>query len=166
MYNTTDNFPNNFNSQPTNPLMKNMRSLTLLLLYALLLTGCSGNTPISGTVTFSDDGSPVPVGLVTFDDGKFVARGAIGADGRYVMGFEKERDGVPPGTYAVTITGAIELLPCPENEDADPYNDIYPPPSRQLIDLKYADKSTSELTITVDGSQRTYHIQVDRAPVH
>ena len=71
------------------------------------------------------------------------------------MGFDKNTNGVPPGEYGVAITAAIELLPNPEN--------VYPPPSVQLIDLKYADKNTSELTVKIDGTQRIHDIKVDRA---
>lgn len=136
--------------------MKKKINFVLLFLSSLLLAGCgSGNVPISGTVTFSDDDSPVSAGTVVFDNGTIQARGTIQPNGHYVMGFDKNTNGVPPGEYGVAITAAIELLPNPEN--------VYPPPSVQLIDLKYADKNTSELTVKIDGTQRIHDIKVDRA---
>jgi hypothetical protein len=132
-----------------------MKNIALLFLFVSLLTGCGGkNIPISGTVTFSDDGTPVPVGIVVFDDGTSQARGRIQPNGRYVMSFLQEGDGVPLGEYGVAVTGAVQVLPNPEN--------IYPTPVVELIDKKYADKKTSELTFKVDGSQRIYNIKVDR----
>ena len=133
-----------------------MKNSILLFLSALLLAGCgTGNIPISGTVTFSDDGSPLPTGTVIFDDGKSQAQGKIQPDGKYVMGFDKEANGVPPGTYAVTVIGAVEMLPNPEGR--------FPIPYAELIDVKHTDKATSGLTIDVNASQRIYDIQVDRA---
>ena len=136
--------------------MKKMRNFIFLFLSVLFLAGCgSGNKPISGTVTYTDDGTPVSAGTVVFDDGKSLARGTIQPDGKYVMGFDKATNGVPPGEYTVAIAAAFELLPNPDN--------LYPPPSVQLIDPKYADKNTSGMTFTVDGKQRVFDIQVDRA---
>jgi hypothetical protein len=130
-----------------------MKHIYLLSIF-ILAAGCSGNMPVSGKVTFSDDGSPVPVGMVVFDDGINMARAPIQPDGTFVMGFNKDGDGVPPGTYGVTIVGTVKLLDNPD--------DVYPPPSEELVDLKYSDKATSGLSITVDGSKKTFDIKVER----
>jgi hypothetical protein len=132
-----------------------MKKIIPLLILFITFLGCgTNNVKISGTVTFSDDGSPVTAGEVWFDDGIRTARGIIQEDGTFVMGFERENNGVPRGTYQVSIVRAIKLLPNPD--------DIYPTPSEELIDEKYSDKNTSGLSIVVDGSQQ-YNITVDRA---
>ncbi|MDR2171484.1 MAG: carboxypeptidase-like regulatory domain-containing protein [Planctomycetaceae bacterium] len=134
--------------------MKRVFQNYVLFLILIVVVGCSKNLPISGTVTFSDDGSPLSAGAVIFDDGVKQARAAIKPDGSFVMGFEKENNGVPAGSYNVTISGAVKLLPNPD--------DVYPPPSENLIDEKYANPATSGLTINVDGSNNKFDIKVDR----
>jgi hypothetical protein len=135
--------------------MKTVFQISILLLMFCAATGCGRNVSISGKVTFSDDGSPVPTGFVVFDDGTKSARAPIKSNGSFVMGFDKENNGVPNGTYAVTISGVVKLLPNPDN--------VFPPPTEELIDAKYSDKETSGLSIIVDGSRNTFDIKVDRS---
>jgi hypothetical protein len=132
-----------------------MKRIIPFLFCIVTIFGCGTNVKVSGTVTFSDDGSPVSVGEVLFDDGVRVARGVIQEDGKFVMGFEHNKNGVPHGTYQVSIVRTVKLLPNPD--------DIYPPPCEELIDEKYSDKNTSGLSIVVDGSTTTFDIKVDRA---
>jgi hypothetical protein len=132
-----------------------MTRIVPFLILIVTFLGCGSNIRISGTVTFSDDGSPVSAGEVLFDNGVHVAHGVIQENGKFVMGFEHANNGVPPGTYQVSIVRAVKLLPNPD--------DIYPPPYEELIDKKYSDKKTSELSIIIDGSTKTYNIKVDRA---
>jgi len=133
-----------------------------LALLTISISGCSDNVSLKGTVTFSDDGSPLNCGTIILDDGKHNARGNIESDGTFVMGSLKANDGLPPGEYKVCIAAAIKLLPCPQNEDDDPDNNIYPPPSEMLIDKKYESFETSGLSIKVDASTKKYNISVDR----
>jgi hypothetical protein len=129
----------------------------ITLLFAISVTfisGCGGYQPLSGKVTFADDDSPLTTGMIVFDDGVHVARAAIQSDGTYVAGFDKADDGIPHGNYNVSISGAMEMLPNPQ--------DVYPPPMRPLIDEKYTNKATSGLSITVDGKSNTFDIQVER----
>ena len=126
-----------------------MARIYTFIFVVFLATGCgSGNVGLRGTVTFSDDGSPLTVGTVGFlKDGK-IARGTIKKDGTYIVGFEKETDGLPPGQYNVVITGAE--IPIGENL------------REQLIDKKYSNPDTSELTLEVNASTRVFDVQVDR----
>jgi hypothetical protein len=143
-------------------MMKNGTALFLLLL-GIALTGCgSGNVLLKGTVTFSDDGSPLSCGIVMFDNGIVNARGAVNPDGTFTVGSLKANDGLPPGEYRVSIVSAQILLPCPENEDDDPENNVYPPPAEQLIDKRYESFETSGLTVKVDPASKTYNISVER----
>jgi hypothetical protein len=121
----------------------------------MLLAGCggSGNVPLKGTVTFSDDGSPVPLGVVSFlKDGK-IATGMIKENGTYIVGFEKDADGLPPGNYQVSVIAerSIELEPGSGHYRYE-----------QLIDKKYARPETSELSVEVNAATKTFDIQVDR----
>jgi len=114
-----------------------------------LVVGCgNGNVGLKGKVTFSDDGSPLTTGTVAFrKDGK-VAYGTLKADGTYVVGFEKEADGLPPGRYQVYISGADKQLDNGSRE--------------LLIGRKYTDANKSGLVLDVDASTREYNIEVER----
>ena len=136
------------------------RSFSLLII-VLLATGCSGKVPLGGTVTFSDDGSPLTQGVVYFQSETLVAQGAIKPDGTYRVGTDKLTDGLPYGTYGVFIGGAelSELVPHPGGADGQGMRQIITP----LIAPKYADIHTSGLSFVVDGKTRSWDIQVDRA---
>ncbi len=129
--------------------------LTLVLI-SLALVGCSDRIPLQGQVTFSDDGSPLSRGTVLFDDGQIMARGTIQSDGTYVVGIDREDDGIPAGTYRVSIVDAAEEI-APESE-------YVAPTYRKLIDDRYFLSETSGLEIAVDSSTRRFDIEVDRAP--
>lgn len=119
----------------------------------LFLFGCSENVPMHGRVTYSDDGEPLTKGTVVFVDGSQQARGDIDEKGKFVIGFVKEKDGLPKGDYRVYIAGAIYY----EGTQKNPYQKEV-----VLIDRKYADPATSPLSIAVDGSKRSYDIVVER----
>ena len=76
-------------------------TLWALILASLLASGCSKNLAVTGTVTYSDDGSPVQSGLVVFTGDKEAGRGVI-KDGKYSIGLLKNAGGIPPGTYKVS----------------------------------------------------------------
>ncbi|MDR0608717.1 MAG: hypothetical protein LBG58_01235 [Planctomycetaceae bacterium] len=129
-----------------------MRHLTIVVTFVvalLCIAGCSGNVGLSGRVSFPD-GSPLTVGEVYFETDTFLAHGSIGKDGRYVLGSLGEKDGLPPGTYRVSIVGAMEG----ESRET----------ARYLIDEKYKDGRTSGLTCTVSGST-TFDITVTKPEV-
>ncbi|MCL2004743.1 MAG: carboxypeptidase-like regulatory domain-containing protein [Planctomycetaceae bacterium] len=131
------------------------------LLFALLIAaGCSGKVPLTGTVTFSDDGSPLPQGVIYFQSDTLVAQGGIQPDGTFRVGTDKTTDGLPPGTYRVYIGGAelSEFVPHTVGIHQTLRQNITP-----LIDTKYNDPATSGLSVEVDNRTRTFDIQVDRA---
>jgi hypothetical protein len=124
-----------------------------LICLLFLAVGCNGgNCSLKGKVVFSDDQSPVTAGTVCFLGKDGLARGNIDQKGNYVVGFTEERDGLPPGTYQVYLTGTelSELVPGSSF-----------PKITNLIDFKYASAETSELTVEVKSSM-TYNIKVDR----
>ena len=122
-------------------------------LVALLFAGCGQNVRLTGTVTFSDDGSPLTTGTVVFIKDGTMSRGDIKPDGTFVVGSLGERDGLPPGTYNVHISGALEVVSVSDGGDAS---------YRSLIDEKMADRNRSELTVEVTARTKVLDIQVDR----
>ncbi|MCL2006024.1 MAG: hypothetical protein FWG73_07640 [Planctomycetaceae bacterium] len=142
-----------------------------LLLVLFIATGCGNKVPLSGIVTFSDTGEPVPLGVVYFVTPTFQAQGAIQEDGTYVVGSDKIKDGLPSGTYQVFITGVdhIELRQLRPLGQTDPNTGenidrrFQEETRTSLINPKYTNPDTSGLTVSVDRSTRTFDIQVERA---
>lgn len=137
-------------------LTRNIIHITLL--FCLLFSfGCSGKVPLSGTVTFSDDGSPVPCGAVFLETETFQAMGSIKNDGTYVVGSTGLDDGIPKGTYKVSIRGAesTTMVKGPGGTQVER--------RKALIDPKYQNPDSSGLSLTVDGKSKTFDLKVDRA---
>jgi hypothetical protein len=137
-----------------------MLRLFCLIIISGLIVGCSNNVPLKGTVTFSDDGSPLTEGTVGFQKDGRVARGTIREDGTYIVGFEKEGDGLPPGKYQVFLSGTdkVTMTLISKEGEIEAFDYKYEP----LIDKKYGRPETSELTIDVNSSTKTFDIQVER----
>ena len=136
----------------------NRKIFPLLCVIILAVTiGCSQKQSLHGTITFSDDGSPVPTGAIFFTTPTFEAMGAIKKDGTYTVSSTGTNDGIPKGqTYAVTITAdEVELT---RNADGS----VAGEKRTRLIDPKYMNKDTSGLTFTADGKAKKFDIKVDR----
>ena len=125
----------------------------LLLTSLFLVLGCGSNVKLKGRVTYSDDNSPLPVGMVCFETDNFSARGALNSDGYYTVGSLTDKDGLPKGTYRVHIASAEMGVP---NEKGGPVTII------PLIDPKYKSPDTSGLVVEVTPSNRKFDFQVDR----
>jgi hypothetical protein len=137
-----------------------MKHFTIFLAFSLLLSltaGCNRNVPMSGRVTFADNGEPLTVGTVVFAGTASQARGNIEPDGTFQLGFLGEKDGLPKGDYKVYIDNA-NRYENGEMVDGILSNQTVIP----LISPKFADAETSGLSITVDGSTNTFDIQVER----
>ena len=135
--------------------MSTTKYWTFLLLGTLILCGigCSDNIQVRGVVTFSDDGTPLTVGTVFFENDTMMARGSINEDGTFRMGSEGQTDGLLPGTYNVYVANALGTAGNPVAPQIIP-----------LIDPKYTCASTSGITVTVDRttSRTPLEIQVGR----
>ena len=118
----------------------------LFILVIMISAGCSDKKPMRGKVTFADDGSPLTRGIVVFQSDTILARGTIKQDGTYVMGSEKEKDGIPKGEYKVRIDFAVGSPPNAAFGSAASVPLIKP------IDM----------TFTVDGKQKVLDIVVER----
>ena len=135
--------------------MKTISSTLFLTVFfmATIISGCSnGNVRFGGKVTFSDDDSPLTTGTVCFESSTFLGRGELDKNGKYDLGSLSAKDGIPKGTYRVYITGAAQGG---TDEKGTP---ILVP----LIDPKFVAGNTSGLTVTIDGSSKSFDITVDR----
>jgi len=137
-----------------------MKHNTFIILWilgsAVLLSGCGGkNIPLSGKVTFSDDGSPLTKGIVYFETPVFRAQGEIKPNGTYNVISTSVSKGLPPGEYKVYIGGAVDV-------EMKMINSIPMPVNTSLIAPKLANPVTSELSVVVDRKTRKYDIIVDR----
>jgi len=130
------------------------KTLTFPFLAILVFTtvGCSDKVPMRGKVTFSDDQSPLTVGQVAFTSDTVLARGQLKPDGTYVIGTDKEKDGLPKGTYTVSINHAVEISPGISVGGLPAI-----PVTRQLI------VPPRDLTVVVDGKTKVFNIEVERA---
>ena len=142
--------------------MRNTFQLIAIFTVLTLIVGCSGNVPLGGTVTFSDDGTPLTIGTVVLERDGRIARGILDENGRFVIGFEREGDGLPPGQYRVAVVGATRAIMV----EREPMPGV--PPSSTLagyerfIDPRHESTETSGIVVDVDRTTRTLDIVVDR----
>lgn len=121
-------------------------------LVVLFLGGCGDHVPVGGRVTFSDDGAPVS-GTVYFQSDTHLARGALQKDGSYVLGSEKAKDGLPPGTYKVYVQGLpVEVGKTQTGE----------PIFEESVDAKFANPAMTELVFEAGKDGKRFDFQVDR----
>ncbi|MDR0521146.1 MAG: carboxypeptidase-like regulatory domain-containing protein [Planctomycetaceae bacterium] len=141
--------------------MRSLTAITLIIVTITIISGCGQNVPLSGRITFSDTGEPLPLGTIGFTDGKIQARSEIDADGKYALGFLSAGDGLPKGEYKIYIQAVrVELQTGPDmNGDGEPDIICKETP---LIAQKYASPETSGLTFTADGKTKTFDIQVEK----
>ena len=123
------------------------------LLLILVLTGCSDNIAVSGKVTFSDDNTPLTVGMVFFETETFQARGVLDSEGRYQLGSRELTDGLPAGQYRVYIGGALVEDPRIRSGEGPPL---------PLLESQYESGTTSGLTADVDKSNKKFDFSVGR----
>lgn len=134
-----------------------------VIVAAACCIGCGANVPLSGTVTFSDDGSPVPAGTVCFENDAGYGRGTLDQNGRYTLGFGNTGNGIPRGVYGVYVTGAQKPLGMSDEPGSVPGSKGGAMRYEELVAPKFHARSTSGITCTVDGSTNTFNFQVDRA---
>lgn len=129
--------------------------LGAMIVCCLLLAsiGCGKNVAVKGKVVFPD-GKPLDVGIVLFEGNGTVARGPLQSDGTFTLSMVKQRDGLPPGTYKVYISGAIRGEETGKNVKFDP--DGSRPEGREilLIDRKLMSPETSTLSFEVSKSMK------------
>ncbi|MDR2756203.1 MAG: hypothetical protein LBC20_10900 [Planctomycetaceae bacterium] len=133
-----------------------MRFTTIIFvaIFLVLMIGCSRKTQVSGKVTF-DDGSTLTVGEVRFESAGFLASGKIQSDGTYRLGSVSKSDGVPKGSYKVSIFAMDES----GNKPGMPLVNV--PVPKSLVAEKYRSGETSGLVCEVNGST-TFDITVEK----
>ena len=134
-----------------------MKKQRLLLLIGLLIfgifIGCGKMKPISGRVTFSDDGSPLTQGLVVFQTPSYQARGQLNENGEYTLSSLKEGDGIPEGEYSVFVDGTF--TDGPKGKNGMPTSTI------NLVAEKF-NGVESGLKFKVGSGSKTFDFKVDR----
>jgi hypothetical protein len=129
--------------------------ISLVMILLVLITGCSGKVKVSGKVTF-EDGTPLTTGEVRFESANALVSGNIQSDGSYQLGSAAAADGIPKGSYKISVlamdTSGINLGP--------PTNDTLPP--KQLVAEKYRSGKTSGLVCEVN-STTTFDFTVEKA---
>ena len=133
----------------------------------LFLSGCGNQQKLGGQVVFSD-GEPLKTGTIFFSKSDFLARAHIKQDGSYDVGSFGAKDGLPPGTYKVFITGALEAVEIqPKSDRPKIVNEMGETEAEQtegfksLVAQEFTSEETTPLTITVPG-ERVYNITVER----
>jgi hypothetical protein len=110
---------------------------------------------VKGKVTFPD-GTPLTRGDVQFMTPTIVASGTIQPDGTYIIGSKKNNDGLPKGTYTVTVRAHEEIgsdVKIPDTvSDARVDAGKRPVQVPSLIDLKYSSPESSGLSCNVQGA--------------
>lgn len=143
--------------------MKTNSTSIALFFCVCCLIGCNKNMPLSGKVTFADDNTPVPCGMIYFDNGQQVGRGNIQPDGNYTIGFEKTANGIPAGEYKVYFSNVVEAV---ENKAANNITKISSfgdgASIRPLIDKKYDQAETTDIHFKFDGSTNKFDIKLAR----
>ena len=132
-------------------------TLALCLMLLGTLAGCGKNQKLGGTVTYSDDGSPVTTGTVCFVADSFYARGTLDEKGYYQLGTESPGNGIPKGTYQVYIADSQKVMgsnPVPGGGTM--------PVFVETIAGKFHSAMTSDITYKVDGSSKKFDFQVER----
>lgn len=121
----------------------------VLGLLAALVIGCSdGSVTVEGVLK-SPDGSPLVGARVNAKevDGPNWASGTTNSDGRFNLGRSKPGEGVPPGSYRITIA-----------EDKGDWDN----PSPRTISAKYSSAKASGIAFeAVAGERVTIDEQLD-----
>lgn len=123
------------------------------LSFCAALAGCNKYVPLGGRVTFSDNGEPVTNGSVCFVGDTFFTTGKIDKKGNYVVTTYKKGDGLPPGTYKVSVSGVTDV-----DDSGKPIEDT------SIVDEKFTDTEKSGISVNVDASTKKFDFKIDRAP--
>ena len=123
---------------------------TLTLFSLFFAVGCGDAVVVKGTAKMAD-GTSIESGMVNFHGETDQYRAAI-TNGTFSPGRLKDGDGIPAGVYRISVGATHEV--------EQPGSDY--PVSVSLIHSKYADPSTSELSIDT-SKQKTLDLVLEPA---
>ena len=142
------------------PEFKWLRAKHILLVTCcttlLFLSGCGSEktATVSGTIDF--EGVSIPTGLVTFASDQNIYYGQI-ENGRYQIEHQGKPQ-IPQGDYAVTVS------PPPDESEYNLETGeevlLTPKFNPKHFPLKYRDKTTSGLSVTLDESENEFDIEL------
>jgi len=117
----------------------------------LLMAGCSGGSvPVTGKVTLPG-GVPVKDAIIRFENAsdQLGSSGTTDENGQYQLTTHAVNDGVPPGSYTVTVH---QPYPGDSSEAQGP----------RIFHPKYENPSTSGLQFDVDWNNRVIDIELEK----
>ncbi len=136
-----------------------MRQTFGFIVLSLLMVGCGSGTviPVNGIVTWDKD--PLAGAAVTFyPDGKGSVTGGTartGTDGKFVILGAKGENGLPPGTYKVTVSKLkgeatdAPVLAAPSETEL-----------RKDLPAIYSDPARTQLSFSVTGDGKPIEIKL------
>lgn len=133
----------------------------LVILFPILLVslvGCGeAKYPVGGKVVF-DDGKPVPLAVIIFEEESGLRSGVARADENGVfesVTFDSPGDGIPAGAYKVVVKPPSQLDLTPEQRKLSPGGGWG-------IDGKYQTSSSTELMATVPLEEESITLKITK----
>lgn len=128
------------------------------MLALIFLAGCSGESTVSGKVTF--DGAPLTSGIVTFHPvgSGPVGIGSIGEDGRFVVAVGTSKT-LPPGEYIVTVVATEPLGKDKLDAKGAP---MAPKAPKRVTPERYSNKESSDLRKTVASGANVIDLELTK----
>ena len=145
-----------------------------MLFVLVLLSGCGSGrpeiVPVTGTVVWEDDGTPIANASVMFTpaEGRPSA-GKTNEKGEFTLQSYDGQPGAIAGTHTVTVrrveTSGIKAEK-PEGEEYALSGEIDPSTYREKLTTprKYGDPKTSDITINVEPGMEPVRIELKRQP--
>ena len=128
------------------------------LLALIFFAGCSGESSVSGKVTF--DGALLTSGIVTFHPAESgpVGVGWIGEDGRFVVAVGTSKT-LPPGEYIVTVVATEPLEKDKFDAKGAP---MAPKAPKRITPERYSSRETSDLRKTVASGANVIDLELTK----
>ena len=129
------------------------------------MAGCGSGNPrtyqVTGSIRF-EDGSPMRTGYVEFQPtaGGTSARARVDSDGSFTLGTFNDTDGAPVGEYVAIVTQSNPPIDPKEVRKLGPEHESHAD-SVQVVSLKYASRSTSNLKFNVEPKKNHFDLTVE-----
>jgi hypothetical protein len=147
---------------------------SVLLLLILILTGCTNADKPKDlpklypcTITVTQEQQPLAeasVFITPAEWNKWNAGGTTDSSGKAVLYTHGKYNGVPAGTYKVTVN-KYEIGPEKPNGEAilARTGNFPEPDSFSLVDLQYTNENKTPLEITISKEERTFSLDLGKA---